>query len=68
MITPSAIISDNPSITSSDDSSTLTVHSPKDCQISPMQIDLTNDNDEQSSPIPLIDTVAEGSVKKVFYV
>lgn len=67
MITPSAIISDNSPITS-DDSSTLTIHPPNDCQFSPMQIDLTNDNDEQSSSIPLIDTAAEGSVKKVFYI
>ncbi|CAB4424106.1 unnamed protein product [Rhizophagus irregularis] len=63
VITPSAIISDNSPITS-DDSSTLTIHPPNDCQVSPMQIDLTNDNDEQSSSIPLIDTAAEGSVKK----
>jgi hypothetical protein len=66
MIATSAIISDNPSITSPDNSSILTVHSPNKCQFSPMPINL-NDDDKQSSPMAL-DTATERSVEKVFYV
>lgn len=63
MIAPSAIISDNPSIISSNNISTLTVHSPKSF-LAP--IDLSIDNNEQSSQMSLTDTVAERPINKVF--